>query len=352
MFKMKKYINISGLGHSGKTSVTDILKEFDNVHNIDNLFEFDLVRIPGGLSDLKFNVYDHWSPIRADAAIKRFTKVCNRLSDSSTLNLLKKIQSYGTNYEEIFNNRFLIETNIFLEKLIKKKIKKTYWPYSLIEKSTFFLLLFKLSRKLGFEKILFHGHYDYYILDNKNFIKYVHQYLNNLFNTISNKNDFVLLNNTIEPYNGIYNEELFPNLISINVTRDPRDVYASIKFSEQSYIPEFEKKISSIKIKSQILNSNKINDFIAIQRNLYQNLTRQDNKNIINLKFEDIVFDYNKTLSVICNKVGINKKNHVNKGKYFDPEKSKKNIGIWKKYQDLPEIKLIEKELAEYCYQK
>ena len=69
------------------------------------------------------------------------------------------------------------------------------------------------------------------------------------------------------------------------------------------------------------------------------------------MKFEDIVFDYDKTLSMICNKVGINKKNHVNKGKYFDPEKSKKNIGIWKKYQNLPEIKLIEKELAEYCYQ-
>ena len=248
---MKKYINISGLGHSGKTTLTDILKEFDNVQSTDNLFEFDLVRIPGGLTDLKFNVYDQWSPIRADAAVKRFARVCNRLSNASTLNPLKKIQSYGSNYEIIFKNSFLKETNFFLEKLIIKKITKEYWPYPLIEKSTLYLLLFKLCRKLRLEKILFQDYYEYYILDNKKFIKYVHEYLNNLFNTIDNNKDFFLLNNTIEPFNLVSNDELFPNLISINVIRDPRDIYASIKFSENAYIPEFEKNILANKIKSK-----------------------------------------------------------------------------------------------------
>jgi len=34
----------------------------------------------------------------------------------------------------------------------------------------------------------------------------------------------------------------------------------------------------------------------------------------------------------------------------FDPEKSAKNVGIWKKMKDSDEIKLIEKELKDYLY--
>ena len=61
----------------------------------------------------------------------------------------------------------------------------------------------------------------------------------------------------------------------------------------------------------------------------------------------------------MCIKISKKIKEHIglnnlkmNQNIVFNPDNSKKNIGIWKKYRDMPEIKLIEKELAEYCYQK
>ena len=44
-------------------------------------------------------------------------------------------------------------------------------------------------------------------------------------------------------------------------------------------------------------------------------------------------------------------KNKKAENVFFNPDNSKKNVGIWKRYKHLPEIIQIEKELAEYCYQ-
>jgi hypothetical protein len=43
--------------------------------------------------------------------------------------------------------------------------------------------------------------------------------------------------------------------------------------------------------------------------------------------------------------------NLVKKSNKFNPEESKINIGIWKKYSNLPEMKKIQIELSDYCYQ-
>lgn len=347
-----KYINVSGLGHSGKSSITDLLKEFENVLVIDTLFEFDLLRIPGGLSDLKYNLYDNWSPIRSDTSIKRFRKVCKRLSNSSSLNFYDKISSYGTNYEKIFNNQFMVESEIYLNKLITKKLIRKYWPYRLIEKSSLYLFAFKIFRKIKLDFFFFKRYYEYLIVDNKNFIEHTRTYINNLFKSMAINYDFIVLNNTIEPFENNNDSIFFSNIFSLVVIRDPRDIYASINFNEKTYTPEHEKRILANEIKSDFLNAKCVNDFISIQKNLYDNFSAKGNENTMIIKFEDFVLKYNKTLDEICKNLGLRKNLHKQKKKFFNPENSKNNIGIWKKYANTYEIKLIEKELKEYCYQK
>ena len=48
---MKKIVDISGYGHSGKGAVCDILKEFDGFYVSHYNFEFNLLRVQDGLID-------------------------------------------------------------------------------------------------------------------------------------------------------------------------------------------------------------------------------------------------------------------------------------------------------------
>lgn len=67
-----KIVDLSGFMFSGKSAASDILREFSGVFVPNYLVEFDLLRMPGGLIDLKNAVMD-WSPVRTYGAVCRFS---------------------------------------------------------------------------------------------------------------------------------------------------------------------------------------------------------------------------------------------------------------------------------------
>ena len=97
---MFKLVDVSGLGHSGKTAVTDLLSEVDGVHTHHHSFEFDLLRLPDGIIDLQQSLCGHWSPSRSDFAIKRFRRLCEALN---------------VNYSGMLTSRFMEYTDEYLE---------------------------------------------------------------------------------------------------------------------------------------------------------------------------------------------------------------------------------------------
>ena len=74
------------------------------------------------------------------------------------------------------------------------------------------------------------------------------------------------------------------------------------------------------------------------------------NSNILRLRFEEIILDYQNVLNKIYKFLDIDKSLHVEKGKYFNPEYSKKNIWIWKNIPDQKAISKIEEQLKKYCF--
>ena len=48
--------------------------------------------------------------------------------------------------------------------------------------------------------------------------------------------------------------------------------------------------------------------------------------------------------------LGIGESEHINKFKYFNPDVSIRNVGIWKKHKNQDEMNKIYTELTEYCY--
>ena len=73
-------------------------------------------------------------------------------------------------------------------------------------------------------------------------------------------------------------------------------------------------------------------------------------KRIMYVNYEDLIFNYEQTVQELLSKLDVDPELHTKKKQYFDPAKSAKNVGIWKRMKDSKEIKLIEKELKDYLY--
>ena len=71
---------------------------------------------------------------------------------------------------------------------------------------------------------------------------------------------------------------------------------------------------------------------------------------ILFLRFEDLVLHYEETLKRIMDFAGLKPEDHIRKRKFFNPDVSAKNVGLWKKVLSDTEAKTIASELADYCY--
>ena len=93
----KKVIDVCGIGHSGKTIVNQILSHNSDIHVHNPLFEFNLLRVYGGLINLKSNLVDNFSPNRVDMAISQFRHLIKTISPSARISNLKSIFNSNVN---------------------------------------------------------------------------------------------------------------------------------------------------------------------------------------------------------------------------------------------------------------
>ena len=105
-----KLIDISGFGHSGKTAVSDLLREVKGVEFHDHNFEFGLLRLPDGILELEEALCGNWSPVRSDRAIKRFRRICNILNHGYSNNLCKTFLEDSEQYiESLVDDRLWVD---------------------------------------------------------------------------------------------------------------------------------------------------------------------------------------------------------------------------------------------------
>ena len=102
--------------------------------------------------------------------------------------------------------------------------------------------------------------------------------------------------------------------VKINVViRDPRGIYAESK--KWSFIP------------------NDLDKFIQWQKALLKRWNRQkqnvSSNQILEIEFENLVLDYNKTIDKIFLFNGISHSSHAKKGIYFNPQVSRDNVFKW-----------------------
>lgn len=336
----KQLVDLSGYMFSGKSAVSDLLREFENVYVPSYHEEFELIRINDGLLDLYKTLSSNWSPNRADNALRRFEKISNKLA--CTPKGIEKLWAVGFGYNKRYSN-FDLKTREFIDKL-KISSWRLNWPTELLYMSKSEIFRHKLDARI--KKGCYWPEIDFSLTIRNGVEQCISDYLYEIFSDFySQGNHTVVMHNALEPYSPEQGVQFIKNGKCIIIDRDVRDIYVNCIKHNNGYNDDVE-------IFKKISGASKIESFIERQRIMRIASCEQNNDNILRIRFEDLVYNYEITLRVIIEFLNLEPASHKKKLKFFNPSKSINNCNNW---LDLPSdelinIKKIEQLLPEYCY--
>lgn len=316
-------IGTCGFSWSGGSAVADFLAEFDE-NQVYNENEFILAFFPDGLEDLDYNLNIKCSKfLSSTVAIPRFRKVAHLLLngptkgkiDSITENYLKNIiqaKWLGTGQGQILFHNPLIYN--FAMRCLR------HLPVSFCRK-------FRIYPLLSME----------YAIKPKGFIEETQAYTESILKCIGldvNKN--IVLDQPFPGNNPMQCMRYYKDSRAIIVDRDPRDLYLLAKeyYPKRTYSNPHEN----------------VDDFISFFYNMHKDLKNvASQKDILYLRFEDLVFEYEETTNKIISFLNLGE--HVRPLHHFQPERSMANTRLFNKCTKYPEdIKIIEEKLCDYLF--
>ena len=154
-------------------------------------------------------------------------------------------------------------------------------------------------------------------------------------------NKIALLNHLITPQDAKRMPDYLPDdLYLIIVDRDVRDL-----FFHNKYIWD------GLWGRSMHIFPNEPYEFVNHMKKYRATEQMVNHKRILKVQFEDLVYNYEKTVKTIEDFLGISPSDHINEKKFFDPEKSIKNTQLFElKPEWKEEVKIIEQKLPELIY--
>lgn len=342
-----QFIDVSGVGNAGKSAVVDLLREFDGVWAPQYSFELDVLRVPGGLLDLRHSLLEDWSPIRSNAAFQAFLDVVRKMgADPKWWDIPGLMESTSQRYDRFFNGQFTKASEQFAHEFVIASYRAE-WPYDGLRDGPLNRFLRKVMRRLSVGEPLLRK---VYMLDGADFDSRAAAYLNDLYAQVVGPDcTRVVLNNGFEPFHPQPGLDMLDGARQIAVTRDPRDVYVTglqpkrARASDASLLA-FNNKGTTF----SFLANDDIALFIQRYRLYRQKLSVVPDPRILQVGFEDLVHDYDRTVKRITEFIGIEARLHLKRQTHFDPNRSSKNVGVWQRYSKQEEIRYIESELAQY----
>jgi hypothetical protein len=279
-------VDLSGYSFTGKSYLYDLLEKSREVKGFGRDFEFDLLRINGGLIPLFMSLRPlDYSPIRASYAIEQFKKLSGKLVSK---NIFHKIfVNPGVNYGSKFSH-FNIATDKFITRLIDFQLD-TYWPYSIVSDNAFDVLLAKIKNKFGHsvKSGVFFSR-----IDESTLLSIFREYIKDLFTgVLSGEEHVVILSNACEPYSPNLGMKIL-SCKNIIVDRDPRDIYLSAMIHRE----ECGGNVADVVLGSSV------EDFIQRYKLLRLN---NSNEGSLVVRFEDLVSRDELTINRICEYTGI-----------------------------------------------
>jgi hypothetical protein len=329
--KKHNYVCVSGYGWTGSGACIDILREFKGFGALQG--EFRIAKDPYGIRDLEESLVHNWDFIRHDVAIRDFLSFCEVLSRKTGL-----FSKAGKNFSNKLHIDFMLESEAYIDRLTDMNylgdtsVHRYYIP-------AYKNFLMKLRNKFGKNNAKFM----YFSRPSKEcFLKETRSYIDSLFSNYIGleKINTLILDQAVSPTNIAGTSKYFENIKIIIIDRDPRDIYANMIKRNKLF-------------GSDPLNIDSASKYIQWHNRLRTISERDKNididKYVLRLSFEDLVLKYDTSVEKIIKFLDIDTQ-HNNKGMYFSPKYSSKNVGLWRNYNDQSVMDKIGEELINYCY--
>lgn len=308
-------VSVQGFGYSGSGAVLDLLREYDDVfvvghvdkegsatQNVGLGYEVDFLRMAGGLLEIERYLGCH-NIFQADALLHRFTLM---IQNSQIYRSIPESRPYFYNF---FSEICTINCST--------SPKYQYYNAYLRHDSKVILMLNELTiteyRKLC-EKLI--------------------NTILSLFKTSKKMGGVIVLDQLFSDmeFDLEQDKQYIPNLKTIVVYRDPRDIFYFARKDKVEWIPW------------------KVENFIDWYKRLIQNFDVAEKTVYLSIRFEDLVLQYEETVHRIEDYLNISSNSHIGIRSCFKPSLSAQNIGIWKSdIKNFEEYQKIELELKQLC---
>lgn len=326
-------LGVCGYGFTGSGAVIGLLKEYGEPQVFSDAEIQEAFRVDG-LQDLEYHLVKQYSRhMSGDAAILRFKNSRGFYSTPVVKKTIGKKEYFRISEEYIsglvqgewygIDNMDYFTKNP-LYNFIVLTLKKIWFPF--FEKLTGKPYNHWPARKM------------YLSIEPENFYEKTKQYTDALMSAMGAdlKKDIVLdqLFEANAPSNSF---PFFRDPKAIVVDRDPRDVYLLSKVGHKT------------SAETRFMPRNDVKVFVEYYRRMRKN--KENNSQVLYLQFEDLIYNYEQTVSVIEKYTGYS--DHAEPKKYFDPAVSIHNTQIfnnpkYEKFQN--EILFIETELKDYLF--
>ena len=309
------YIIVLGTNYSGSGVVYDYLSGRGDLNDPLQGTEYQLPQMPNGLMTLEAASKNAFHPGTIDFVLTNFEKTCKKLAAT------KKYWRYGKGYSSKLPI-FELEIKKFVEEICSAHFSmQLHWHELINTQSPVLYFIKKLKNRISINKT---APKTRLLVSQNNFIVAAQKFHNKLFKR-EFANNPILLNQAGSGWNPIESTKYFLNRKIILVTRDPRDQFAELK---------------------QFKKANGVEDFVNWYKELQRRLEEIDNPDILILRFEDFVKNYNKNINILCQYISLDPNITSN----YDVNFSKNNIGKYQQQLEKKEIDLIESNLSEYIY--
>lgn len=339
--KNMSFVGVSGFFSSGSSAVIDLLKEFRNTYECKA--EIRIIKDPYGISQLEQSLVHHWELLNSSAAIQDFLWLCKIYNRNGGHVFSPAGLSYGKN----INPDFMRITYDYINELTDfkyesdfyyQKIKKSYLKY-VIDRIRYGMEFYskgkiRIANRNNPPSFFAHP-------TEKKFYTATQKYLLRLFERcIPNENEkgYILLDQAISTNDIGALDRYFNNAKLIIVDRDPRDMY----------VEDLERWRENLDPDTTSVNAGR--KYVIRHKALRKDLVELNN-NVMTVKFETLIRDYNNESKRIMDFVGFSKNDHITPYKFLNPNVSAKNIGVWKKYYKKYKdaLDFIEYELRDSC---
>lgn len=329
-------VSLSGFGWSGSGALLDLLREYTDIkvaardshdYEFTILYEFD------GIRDLEYHLSND-PRINSYIAIKRFLRAASYLSKTTDIENTFKGQFYNrtcdyvnslldlefrgaTHYEPCYSNPFRKQYNYIVRRLGANRYSKKMFG----ELYEHLLLLEKSDIKVSYKP--------------KDFLEKTRCYFQDLLSIVDNTENVPLVfDQMLPPDNPLPYMQYLPDTRVIIVRRDPRDTYLLAKCAYKASIP---------------IPVNTVDNFITFYKKIVVDSLVDNNQNILNIQFEDLIYHYDETIKKIEGFLNIS--HHQNVMSRFKPSVSINNTNLSNKYKGFEhDIKAIENALSDSLY--